>query len=1379
MRYVHFTWLGLLIAASSLADIATDGSVGPEQTLVGPDFVIPSSLGTQRGANLFHSFDRFSITNTQSATFTSDFTGVTNNVISRVTGGMPSAIDGVLASTIPGADLWLINPQGVVFGPDASLDVAGGLHVSTADYVGLQDGGRFGADLSDPASTLLTVADVSAFGFGATPASIDVNGTLLVEQNEAISIVGGDINISGRIDAPSGKINLVSTTSSGEVGIDAQATIDDASVDALQSLGNIDVANPLGDGPLIRANGDQPGSIYIRGDSFLLDGFVAVIGEDVAAPDTEIDIALRSSLRVGTRSSGGIVGASDGSAQGPALAVQAPEIEVAFGSFITSRALEAATGAGGDLTISTDDLLVEGEISAETDGAGDAGHLRIGGITDPAADRVRVTGFFANISADSGDIFTPASGRGGDIDISADQIHINASFGGIGSDTLTGTGGNVTLNVDELLLNQGAISTSLIIGGNGTAGSTTIRGVGSTDTMVVPSQVVEVIKTPGTFGLVRIVAESRSTGVGGDIDITANQLTLAGGGFISTVTDDGVGGTMTLNVDHLQIGDPNFPFSFFGVPSALNSLSNGTGDAGDIFIRGSASANGDPVPTTSIVLREPLNGGISASTLSSELDAGAGGTVDILADTVVIQDGSSISSSTQEGLAGNVVLNVNQLLVTGSASGIDSLTFGGAAAGEVVVRGIDSTADMETPAELIVVTNFAELGGSPVDGAGAGGTIRLRSRELQLTDFGTVSVNSFMSEGDGGDINLFADDINIVNGTIQAGTGFRGNGGNILIAGVDATRDAPTPADSVSVSDTSSIISSSTAIGPDAGAAGNLTLYTDNLLLTGSSVLATTIDGQGGNLEIHAGDATVSERSRLSTRTSGFGDGGRINLFVDDLRVDDAIIEADSTPDLRRVAGYLRAQPRDALLTTQLNPGEVAVVSADPSTLGAPSEPFLFVAAVGFTFANLIAATDLETATRGSPFDFGAPIVSGVSDGNTPIELLISGAPDVNFVGDHTESADLDINLQFRTSGVFDFGDAGEISINGREGGPASRILVENDGRIASESFGLTALAAPAPDTVPDLVFDVRAGAAGGITVLANDLIVRDSATISAATVDGVGGRIDLGVEHLRLASGASILASTTGAGEAGSVLVRGTNSPAAFVLVDDASITSSSSGDGAAGSVVIESQSLQLRNSAQVSVASAGNGSAGVVDVTAEQVNLNNSNISATVANSAGGSVNFAVTGQMTLSDSVIEASAQGLNAGDSGGNVTIGKPDSLALNNSRISANANAGAGGNVSITTETFVQSAASAVTATSQSNVDGQVNIDAVNQITGDVVEVALPDVSNPQPLRQRCTPNEIEDRSSFVVDGAAPGAVAIPYLKSLDEPVSEAPGTSGC
>lgn len=139
----------LLGGHAAAQSITVDGRLGPAQTLAGPNYAIGAGLGRQVGGNLFHSFGAFGLKGGETATFSGP-AGV-GNVVGRVTGGAASSINGRVRSTIPGASLYLVNPAGVVFGPNASVDVGGSFHASSADYLRMRDGARFGVANPDPA----------------------------------------------------------------------------------------------------------------------------------------------------------------------------------------------------------------------------------------------------------------------------------------------------------------------------------------------------------------------------------------------------------------------------------------------------------------------------------------------------------------------------------------------------------------------------------------------------------------------------------------------------------------------------------------------------------------------------------------------------------------------------------------------------------------------------------------------------------------------------------------------------------------------------------------------------------------------------------------------------------------------------------------------------------------------------------------------------------------------------------------------------------------------------------------------------------------------------------------------------------------------------
>ena len=244
------------------AEVTLDGSLGPSGILTGPDYAITAGLGRQVGGNLFHSFGDFNLRLGESATFSGP--NSVSNIIARVTGGHESSIDGLLRSTIPGADLFLLNPVGVVFGPHASLDLQGSFHVSTADYLSLGKEGRF--DATHPEASELTVDPPAAFGFlGPAPAGIRFDGSqIIVPTGKTISVVGGDISTEAgsTLQAESGRINLISAWSEGEV------LLSDMKMDSFANLGGITIAA----GSSVDVSGAGGGEMFICANQLVLDG---------------------------------------------------------------------------------------------------------------------------------------------------------------------------------------------------------------------------------------------------------------------------------------------------------------------------------------------------------------------------------------------------------------------------------------------------------------------------------------------------------------------------------------------------------------------------------------------------------------------------------------------------------------------------------------------------------------------------------------------------------------------------------------------------------------------------------------------------------------------------------------------------------------------------------------------------------------------------------------------------------------------------------------------------------------------------------------------------------------------------------------------------
>ena len=301
--------------AAQAPAITSDGTLGTAVGRLGDAYSIDA--GTIRGNNLFHSFGLFNVPTGGSATFLGPSSIA--NILSRVTGGQQSAIDGLISTraSMPSANFFLINPNGVVFTSGASLDVGGAFRVSTADNIRLGDGVVFSATPVAGELGLLTSAPPQAFGFlGSAPAPISVQGAVLVvDPGKTLSLVGGDVQIVGGVlIAPGGLVQIGSVASPGNALLSAQ----DLNLGSFASLGQVSISD--GGGIATGTTFAPPelfnpllpgGTVVIRSGQLILDNAVLTTDTvDLAGPPVGIDlratesIVLRNSAVVRTESLG-------------------------------------------------------------------------------------------------------------------------------------------------------------------------------------------------------------------------------------------------------------------------------------------------------------------------------------------------------------------------------------------------------------------------------------------------------------------------------------------------------------------------------------------------------------------------------------------------------------------------------------------------------------------------------------------------------------------------------------------------------------------------------------------------------------------------------------------------------------------------------------------------------------------------------------------------------------------------------------------------------------------------------------------------------------------------------------------------------------------
>jgi len=822
------------------AQITHDQSLGAtgKLHLSGPDYEIRAKYGRQAGSNLFHSFEQFNIHSGESATFTGPDT--VRNIVSRVTGGSASWIDGKLASAIPDADLYLLNPSGVMFGPDASLDMDGSFHVSTADYLRMGKNGRFSA--SPLEKDVLSVASPAAFGFldgDIAPISVEGKGHippeewdgfysrgLVVARDRGLSLIGGNIELKkgstttiedettpvGTLLIPEkGELSIVSAASPGEVILRDSGP----DVSSFSHMGDISIS----DNSAIHAGG---GKIFVRGGSFVLDDVTISAGQLILPGLDEPE--------------GGNNGLID---------IQTNSLRMMNDSDIMLQTFGA--GGAGSLNIRASDAVFFSDSNitsgsyAEDESSGDAGSVEI---------QAKTLSFTENSEIDSS---TWGGGRGGDVTIRAQE---SVSFSGEGIVTgsrgqgeHSGVAGNISIETGSLSLTNGAFLISNTWG-EGKGGEVSIQA----------SDAVTFSGTNDEGRASKIYTFSygsgENAGDSGDISIEAGSVSFRHGG-------------------------------------GINASTTGSGNAGNIRISASGAVEFDGVNPHG----ENAGGfssGISAPSDRESGDAGKAGDILIEAETLSLTRGASLANSTSgSGKGGYIFIKTDESVhISGDQRDAEQKE---ALESQLAFQKIVPQSDERQYASGIYSRSEGKN-----ENAGDAGWIRVVTPELRVSDKGRISASSF-GKGDGGFVRLEISDLEIggkasVSSTSQAD----GNAGTILIVRDMETDENGfmvdlIPAETIRIMDNASVNASSQG----KGNAGAITMNASRIELdSNASVASSSKNSTGGDAGLIAVIAeehiVMGDETRISTSTDGEGDGGLIALDAPRADLDNARISSAS-----------------------------------------------------------------------------------------------------------------------------------------------------------------------------------------------------------------------------------------------------------------------------------------------------------------------------------------------------------------------------------------------------------------------------------------------------------------------------------------------------
>jgi len=652
----------VLATESALAQLIPDTTLGNESSVVTSNVDInglPSDRidgGATRGANLFHSFLQFNVGEGKGIYFSNP--SAIERILTRVTGGNSSQISGTLG-VLGNADLFLINPNGIIFGAEARLDLRGSFISSTASNINFANNLEFSAT-NPQVPPLLTInvplglqyqpnaGRIQVQGLGnqvivdpQTFAFIGVDGNgLAVQPGQTLALVGGEVALSGgNLTAQGGSVELGSV----QEGLVTLTPTNPGWTLSYQGVSNFqDIL--LSQASAINTSGLTPGRIQVQGRRVTLtdgSGFVATNlgtgnGENVSITASElVELSgtnplngLPSFLFAGTIDGAGgaviinterlrlrdgaqVSSGTDASGRAGILSVNASEsVELigvstdgSFPSGLFSNGAVEATGDAGNLTINTRQLIIRdgGRVSSETFGGGRGGDLTVN-----ASRSVELTGTMPN--GDSGGLFTRTIG--------------------------TGNAGNLTINTEQLIVRDGA-------------------------------QVVS-----GTF----------SQGRGGDLSVNASQsveligtsMKAASGLFASAIIGDGAGGDLRITTPKLIVRDgavvsvSNF--------QSRNLLPPGTGPAGNLQIQAgtirlnnqgtitAAAAGGDKGNIT--IESQDIQMRRGSAITTNATGPSAGGNITINTDTLVALENSDITANATNSRGGRVIVNAQGIFGT-------------------------------------------------------------------------------------------------------------------------------------------------------------------------------------------------------------------------------------------------------------------------------------------------------------------------------------------------------------------------------------------------------------------------------------------------------------------------------------------------------------------------------------------------------------------------------------------------------------------------------------------------------------------------------------------------------------------------------------------
>ena len=903
----------LSIPQLAVAQITPDTTLGSENSSITSgvnsknESVDLITGGATRGSSLFHSFLEFNVNNGQRVYF--DNPANINNIFSRVTGNNVSHILGTLGVN-GNANLYLLNPKGIIFGKDAKLDIQGSFFATTANSFKFPDGNEFSA--TNPQMPLLTMSVPVGVQFGSQPGDISSQGNLTTERD--LTLRAGNLDLQGELTA-GGNVTLAAT---GNINVNLISAIPDSG-----NAGSVDI-RAKGDiiGNLISAasfqrtsNGNagnivllsEQGKVVIKGGEYKTRNFALGTFLDSYSSDKQqagnITIQARQDIDIGSNLNNppsGAINASvlakgDNVNAGTSGSIQisstSGNITVNGGIFTnsTSIATSGNSSNSGDITLTAKQGAIAvnpngtGAIitrSIAADNTGNAGNINIDGR------QITINAKLLNISNPDVTTQSNQTGQAGSISLNS-QTPMQLTGLKIGTDARNGNGGNVTINAPSVTLDQTQISTTT--SGTGNAGNIYIQTTDADGLQLINNSSL------------KSSSLSTARGDAGFIDINAKDLILKNSILDSSTSGSGYAGYVLINaqnqvtLDSSQISTKvnagakgNNNWGYIQIESGFLSLINGSQIKA--LIEGSDAQSGKIAGEGSpgyieIYVREATSLSGANTFIANSVGQGA----------VVVDDGTK---------TGYIHIETGSLSLTDGAH-IDSSIAGTSnyagdieiKANNILLQGLPDQDIINNTGIFAVIQKEGTLNlNSPIDT----GSITLTTDQLTIEDNAALSADTY-GNGNAGNVIVNAQDIDLNNGGRISVSGLGiGNAGNITINAKNALTlqtegrisssvrpNAQGNAGDINITSPNINLNTQALIEVDSqntdqnSSAGIITLNTNFLKLDNASITAKNTSGNGGDIEIRTQNLFLRNNSEIST-TAGSpnkpGNGGKINI---------------------------------------------------------------------------------------------------------------------------------------------------------------------------------------------------------------------------------------------------------------------------------------------------------------------------------------------------------------------------------------------------------------------------------------------------------------------------------------------------------------------